>query len=179
MSKSGKVFLDQCKYWFLNQPIFAIIILMVGIYGGINLLISSLQSSSEIGHGENDPEAISLRIHVRNTTDSSRTIAANADFTIVERVILMMRECVEGHIGLSPLSTAASGAFTIPSGQTKDFRASLPRIPTYMQLLARGSCNLYISVGVTSSNTTALGAIPFKAATLKKYYMDIDLKGTD
>jgi len=162
----------------MNQPLVVIVILIIGIFSGLALLAYGLSKSGEGVQDENDPNVISFRIHVRNPTEHSKTIESGADFTISERVIMMIRECAQGHVGLSPLVTSASTGFTIPAGQSRDYRAILPRIPKYEQLLELGNSNLCVSIRVTNAQTISLGTIPFKHTEMTKYYMDVNLSQT-
>ena len=178
MAKLQNNFFEKCKHWFLNQPAKQLAILVGALLGGFILLSYSFQKPGMNVVGEADSSVISLRLHIRNPSIQARNIDTIADFTIVERVMLMMRECAQGHVNLYPLS-ASSSAYSIPAGQTKDFQVTIPRSSVNEDLLEKGSCNLYIPVRIMSSKSTVLGAIPFKIDTLKKYYMDVDLGLTD
>ena len=166
------------KHWLLNQPILVVVLVIFGSFGGLALIAYGLSKPAEVGLNENDPSVISFRVHVRNPTDHTRTIETGADFTISERVIMMVRDCAQGHVAFTPLLTSTSTGFTVPAGESRDYRAMIPRLQKYEQLLDQGNCNLCVPVQVLNTQTVSLGSILFRRSSLRKYYMDVDLSHT-
>ena len=179
MPQPKKTFIKTSQRWLMNHPAVCFGALIVGIVLALIVFSDNIAKRRDPFHREAETDAITIQIRVRNGTRESRTIESSMEYSIEERVILMIHEHSQGTLMLSPLGIAGSEPFTIPSGEERDFRATLPEIPGYEQLVARGTYKFRVLVRRADTKTMVAGLVPFKRTAFKKYYITIDLRDAE
>jgi len=160
----------------MDHPVFIFVILIAGIVLGLMVFSDKIVKRRDPFHRETDSDSICLQLRIRNNTGGSRTIESSIEYSIVEKIILMVHEHSQGNLMLTPLSASASGSFTIPAGEERDYRATLPEISGYEQLVQRGTYKVRVLVRRADTKTMVAGLVPFTRNAFKKYYITIDLR---
>ena len=146
---------------------------MIAIGNFTDAISKITQFANTVVNGEQEREAISLIVKIRNDRDEEINISPFVRYFVTEDTGMMLQEYEGGRLSLKPIDVKNSNKpNTIPARQVQGYYGVLPDALSNSELMERGAGNMHVNLTVVGDDQVHLETFPLLREAFHQYNIE-------